>query len=233
MPFRFLQAFSHCLSGLVMLAPDDGGGTGAAGAPPAPTDAAGTGGQASGAGDPAGPASQPASLTAEQQAAVDAEVARQLASAVAPKITAAEKKARSQWEADLKALADAETQTAEQKAQAEAEQARHAAAAAIETANRTLRSAAAQVALTGANVPAERVAVALASLDLSDVEVTDGTVNTDQLNAAVTGFVKANQWLVANNGTPPPAGTSGGDMGGKPADTKPKTLADAVAKHYA
>ena len=66
---------------------------------------------------------------------------------------------------------------AEQQAQAAAQAAREKADAPSAKENDTLKAAAAQLALGNAKVPAERIGDALPSLDLSDVEVTDGVVN--------------------------------------------------------
>lgn len=233
MPFRMLIAL-RCLSGLVMLAPDDGGGNGGgnAGDPPAPAGSEGSGGGQAPHGAPAAtpPATPP--LTAEQQAAVNAEVARQLGAAVAPKVDAATTKARAQWEADLKAMADAETQTAEQKAQAAADAAKAEAATAIAQANATLVSASAQVAAVAAGAKADRIPALLKLADLSDVTVKDGTPDADAVKTAITKAL-TDYPEFKTGATPPPAGTSGGDMGGSTNQAKPKTLADAVAKHYA
>lgn len=232
MPFRMLIAL-RCLSGLVMLAPDDGGGNGpTAGGPPAPAGSEGGGGGQAPHGAPAATTPAAPALSAEQQAAVNAEVARQLGAAVAPKVDAATTKARTQWEADLKALADAENQTAEQKAQAAADAAKAEAATAIAQANATLVSASAQVAAVAAGAKADRIPALLKLADLSEVTVTDGTPDADAVKTAITKAL-TDYPEFKTGATPPPAGTSGGDMGGSTNQAKPKTLADAVAKHYA
>lgn len=231
MPFRMLIAL-RCLSGLVMLAPDDGGGNGGgnAGDPPAPAGSEGSGGGQAPHGAPAATPPTP-TLTPDQQAAVNAEVARQLGAAVAPKIDAATTKARTQWEADLKALADAENQTAEQKAQAAEAAAKAEAATAIAQANATLVSAAAQVAAVAAGAKADRIPALLKLADLSDVTVKDGTPDADAVKTAITKALT--EYPEFKTEPTPPAGTSGGDMGGGANQAKPKNLSEAISKHYA
>ena len=221
----------RCLSGLVMLAPDDGGGNGpTAGGPPAPAGSEGSGGGQAPHGAPAATPPTP-TLTPDQQLAVNAEVARQLGAAVAPKIDAATTKARAQWEADLKAMADAETQTAEQKAQAAEAAAKAEAATAIAQANATLVSAAAQVAAVAAGAKADRIPALLKLADLSDVTVKDGTPDADAVKTAITKALT--EYPEFKTEPTPPAGTSGGDMGGGANQAKPKNLSEAISKHYA
>lgn len=237
MPLRLFRLLAVNLSGLVMLAPETGGGTGGtAGAPSTgadqqPPTPGGDSGSATSQGAPAATPPAP-SLTPEQQAAVNAEVARQLGAAVAPKVDAATTKARAQWEADLKAMADAETQTAEQKAQAAADAARAEADKAIAQANTTLVSAAAQVAAVAAGAKADRVTALLKLADLSDVTVKDGTPDAEAVKTAITKAL-TDYPEFKTGATPPPAGTSGGDMGGSTNQTAPKNLGEALAKHYA
>lgn len=232
MPLRLFRLLAVNLSGLVMLAPETGGGTGGtAGDPPAPAGSEGSGGGQAPHGAPAATPPTP-TLTPDQQAAVNAEVARQLGAAVAPKIDAATTKARAQWEADLKAMADAETQTAEQKAQAAADAAKAEAATAIAQANATLVSAAAQVAAVAAGAKADRITALLKLADLSEVTVKDGTPDADAVKTAITKALTEYPEF-KTGATPPPAGTSGGDMGGSTNQTAPKNLGEALAKHYA
>lgn len=176
------------------------------------------------------PGTEAPTLTPEQIAAVNAEVARQLGAAVAPKIAAAEQKARSQWEADLKALADAENQTAEQKAQAAAEAARQEAAAAIEKANATLVKAAAQVAAVAAGANPARVDALLKLADLTGVTVTDGNPDAAGVKAAVDAALKDFPEFKAASAAA--GGSSGGDLNGGTNTPPPKTLQEAVTKHY-
>lgn len=221
------------LAGLVLFAPDDGG---AAGGDAGGTNSTGAGGASTGTDGgtpppaPTDPPADPlAGLTPEQTAAVEAAKRAAVNAAIAPKVA----HERTQWEAELKALAEAESQTAEQQAQAAAATARAEADAAIAKANDTLKTAAAQLALGNAKVPAERIGVALPSLDLSDVEVKDGKVNAEQLAAKVAEFTEANPWIVAAAGTPVPAGASSVDGGSNPAQQKPTTLAEAYAARRA
>lgn len=172
--------------GLVFFAPDDGTGGGGAGG----NGAAGDGGQGSqtggsdrsqagtGSGEGAAAQGTPPTFTAEQTEAINAEVARQLGSAIAPKVTAA----KTQWEKDLQALADAENATAEEKAQA-----RETAAAAREAAaDVTLIKAAASMAAVTAGAKADRVDALLKLADLGAVTVDDdGTVDQKSVKSAV------------------------------------------------
>lgn len=174
------------LIGLLVLAPDDGTGTGT---PPA----AGTGdggpgadGSSGGTGDGTGGTAPNSggggTFTAEQTAAINAEVARQLGSAVAPKVTAA----RTQWEKDLQALADAENQTAEQQANARAEAAEQAARERIASSNARLVAADAKVAALGAGANPARVDALLKLTDLTGIDVSDdGTVDTKEVRARI------------------------------------------------
>lgn len=172
----------------VLLAPDDGTGTGGGAAgtpPPAGTGDGGTGTEGSSGGTDGTTGSTPPtppSFTAEQQTAINAEVARQLGSAVAPKVTAA----KAQWEKDLHAMADAENQTAEEKANARAVAAEQAAKDRIDASNTRLIAADAKVAALAAGTNPARVDALLRVADLTAVTVADdGTVDPATVRAAV------------------------------------------------
>lgn len=212
------------LVGLVLMDADDGTGSGAPSPPPADN---GGGSDGDGTNPPESGGAPPApTFTAEQQEAINAEVARQLGSAVAPKVNAA----KAQWAKDLQAMADAENQTAEQKAEAAATQARQEADTAIAKANGTLVKAAASLAAVSAGAKADRVEALLTLADLSDVEVTDGTPDAKAIQSAVASALsKFPEFKAATSG-----GASGGDLNGGSSDApKPKTLGDALTQHYA
>lgn len=187
-----------------MLSPDDGGaaGGGGEGAPPAGSE----GSNGAGEGEP--PAGSGSTLTAEQQAAVDAEVRRQLDAAVAPKVNAAKAK----WEKDLATFAEAQNLTAEQQADA----ARQAAEAERDAARREALTARAEAAferaLLAAKVPADRVPAGLRLADL-DLEALapDGKIDADAVKALAAATVQANAFLAATSSAP---GASGGEHQG-------------------
>lgn len=187
---------------LLMLAPDDGGAAGGAGEGEPPAAGDGGSGDGSGAGDGG------TGLTAEQQAAVDAEVRRQLDAAVTPKLNAAKAK----WEKDLATFAEAQNLTAEQRADA----ARQAAESERDAARREALTARAEAAferaLLGAKVPADRVpaGLRLADLDLEAI-APDGKIDADAIKALAASTVQANSFLAATT-TPP--GASGGEHQG-------------------
>lgn len=195
------------LAGLVVFAPDSGGAPGGDGAPgtPAPTG----GDPAPASGTPSGGDPDPGTLTPEQQAAVNAEVQRQLSAAVTPKLSAA----RSKWENDLKAFAEAENLTAEQQAAA----ARQAAeterdAARREALTARVESTASRQALT-AGVKPDRVDALLRLADLTDLDTLgpDGTVAADAVKAVIDQTLA--QYPEFKAGPTPPA-QSGGEPGG-------------------
>lgn len=202
-------------------------GTDGAGGAGSPTPAAGSDGEGSAA-------TPPVSFTAEQQAAINAEVAKQLGASVAPKVAAAEAKARTQWETDLKALADAENQTAEQQANARAEAAEKAANETVAAANKTLVNAAAQIAALTAGANPARVEALLKLADLSTVEVTDGTPDAAAVKTAIDAALKD---FPEFKTTAPAGGASGGDLNGGGGTTVTKeqfeamTYADRVKLH--
>lgn len=181
--------------------------------------------------DPA-PAAEPAAptFTAEQQTAINAEVARQLSGAVAPKVAAALQKQA----ADLQTLADAENQTAEQQANARAEAAEKAANETVAAANKTLVAAAAQIAALTAGANPARVEALLKLADLSTVEVTDGTPDAAAVKTAIDAALKD---FPEFKTTAPAGGASGGDLNGGGGTTVTKeqfeamTYADRVKLH--
>lgn len=131
---------------------------------------------------PVPPPPTPPVFTAEQQTAINAEVARQLGSAVAPKVTAA----KAQWDKDLQAMADAENQTAEEKANARAAAAEQAAQDRIAASNTRLIAADAKVAALAAGTNPARVDALLKVADLTAVTVAeDGTIDPATIRAAV------------------------------------------------
>lgn len=196
-----------------------GSGAGSEGATPGAGDGAGS---ESGSGAP--------SFTAEQQAQINAEVARQIGGAVAPKVAAAIAK----HNADLKALADAENQTAEQKAQAAADAARREADERIAAADKTLVTAAAQIAALNAGANPARVTALLKLADLTSVEVTDGTPDAAAIKTAIDAALKDFPEFKAAAQT---GGASGGDLnsGGATTVTQAEfdkmTYADRVKLH--
>lgn len=196
-----------------------GSGAGSEGATPGAGDGAGS---ESGSGAP--------SLTAEQQAAVNVEVARQLSGAVAPKVAAALQK----HTAELKALADAENQTAEQQANARAEAAEKAANETVAAANKTLVAAAAQIAALTAGANPARVEALLKLSDLSTVQVTDGTPDAAAVKTAIDAALKD---FPEFKTTAPAGGASGGDLNGGGGTTVTKeqfeamTYADRLTLH--
>lgn len=186
----FRRLMSAGLMGLVFFAPDDGtggGGTGGNGAAASDGQGSQTGGSDQGqagtrSGEGAAAQGTPPTFTAEQTEAINAEVARQLGSAVAPKVTAA----KTQWERDLQALADAENQTAEQQANARAEAAEQAARERIASSNARLVAADAKVAALGAGANPARVDALLKLTDLTGIDVSDdGTVDTKEVRARI------------------------------------------------
>lgn len=199
----------------------DGAGSGAGGDTGTPNgEGASSGSQSEGA----------PQFTAEQQAAINAEVARQIGGAVAPKVAAAIAK----HNADLKALADAENQTAEQKAQAAADAARREADERIAAADKTLVTAAAQIAALTAGANPARVAALLKLADLTSVEVTDGTPDAAAIKTAIDAALKDFPEFKA---AAPTGGASGGDLNGgggttvTQAEFDKMTYADRVKLH--
>lgn len=237
---RRWNLFTRCP---LLLSPDTGAGSGgggqasgagAVGDTAGSSNAGSTGGSGAGdqtqAGDGTGTgASGTPELTDEQRAAVNAEVARQLGAAVRPKLDAE----RQKWEADLKALAEAENQTAEERARSEAEQARREADEVIAKANERLVAAVAREVALDAKANPARVDALLRLADLSDVTVgDDGQVDRKAAAAAVTKALDEYPEFRAG-ATAATNGASGGDFNGTSRQGQPKDLSEAIAAHYA
>lgn len=168
----------------------------------------------------------PAELTAEQQAAVDAEVQRQVSATIKSKTAAAEAKLA----ADLKALADAENMDAEQKANARAEAAEKAADARVAASNTRLITADAKVAALDAKANPARVDALLKLADLSEVTVDeDGNVDADAVKKAVNKALADFPEFKAE--AAPKPGASAGEHGNQN-QPKQSGLGGAIAAHY-
>ena len=212
------------LAGLVLFAPDDGG---AAGGDAGGTGSTGAGGASTGTdgGTPPPAPTDPADADAAKvtgktftQEQVAEMVAKERAKAAkTAEVAKAAERAKMDEVERLKAEnADKDKATADRESKATARNV----------------DADLKVEALAAGVSPERAATFLRLVDRTDITVNDDLIaDTKAVKKAIADALKdAPEFKAAADAKP--AGTSGGNMNGKPAEGKPKTLADAIADHY-